>query len=216
MNIFGEGFPQEIVDQVAVRQKVYGSGFTDGVSRTPEDIIYLNSRTAWCKLSSAVFIENINEGSFIFNYGEKPGNSLLLISKFYEPKLIDELKDKIGIISKNHEKYNDLDNNIYYFINQLNNWENIIDSIYSCKYIISSSIIGLICADSYNKSNIWLDEDKDETDFKDYFINQNREYINIKNVSEFDEKLLYTDGNKINLDDLINDFPFKKYKILII
>jgi len=61
MNIFGEGFPQEIVDQVAIRQKVYGSGFTDGISRTPEDIIYLNSRTAWCKFSSAVYIENINE-----------------------------------------------------------------------------------------------------------------------------------------------------------
>jgi hypothetical protein len=154
------------------------------------------------------FIENINEGSFIFNYGEKPEN-LLLLSKFYEPKLIDELKDKIGIISDLTDKYNNLDNNKYHLINQSNNWENIIDSIYSCKYIISSSLIGIICADIYNKNNIWLDEDKDETDLKDYFISQNREYINIKNVSEFDEHILYISGNKINLDDLINDFPFK-------
>jgi hypothetical protein len=152
-------------------------------------------------------IKNINENSFIFNYGEKSRNSLLLISKFYKPKLIDKLKNKIGIISSN-DKYNNLDDNIYYLINQLNDWENIIDSIYSCKYIISSSFIGIICADTYNKSNIWLYEDKDDTDFKDYFISQNRKYINIKNISEFDETLLYKDGNKINLEDLINDFPF--------
>jgi hypothetical protein len=170
--------------------------------------LLINQNNIPINLKFNSFIENINEGSFIFNYGEKLEN-LLLLSKFYEPKLIDELKDKIGIISYLNDIYNNLDNNIYYVINQLNNWENIIDSIYSCKYIISSSLIGIILSDTYNKNNIWLNEDKDETDFKDYFINQNREYINIKNVSEFDEKLLYTDGNKINLDDLINDFPFK-------
>jgi len=173
--------------------------------------LLINQNNIPINLKFNSFIENINEGSFIFNYGEKHGNSLLLVSKFYEPKLIDELKDKIGIISNLNDIYNNLDNNIYYVINQFNNWENIIDSIYSCKYIISSTLIGLICAESYNKSNIWLDEseDKDETDFKDYFISQNREYINIKKISEFDEHILYISGNKINLDDLINDFPFK-------
>jgi hypothetical protein len=156
-----------------------------------------------------LFIENINENSFIFNYGEKFKNPLLLLSKLYEPKLINVLKNKIGIISDLTDKYNNLDNNIYYLINQSNDWENMINSIYSCKYIISSLLIGLICADTYNKNNIWLDENKNDIDFKDYFTSQNREYINIKNISEFDEKLLYTDGNKINLDNLINEFPFK-------
>ena len=170
--------------------------------------LLINQNNIPINLKFNIFIENINEGSFIFNYGEKLEN-LLLLSKFYEPKLIDELKDKIGIISYLNDIYNNLDNNIYYVINQLNNWENIIDSIYSCKYIISSSLIGIILSDTYNKNNIWLNEDKDETDFKDYFISQNRDYINIQNILEFDEQLLYISGNKINLDDLINEFPFK-------
>lgn len=60
MNILGEGFPKEIIDQVDVRQKVYGSGFANGVTRTPEEILYLNSNTAWCKLISSVNIVNSN------------------------------------------------------------------------------------------------------------------------------------------------------------
>lgn len=60
MNIFGEGFPEEIINQITHRQKVYGSGYAEGISRTPEEILYLNSRTAWCKMSSAVNIEEID------------------------------------------------------------------------------------------------------------------------------------------------------------
>ena len=50
-NIFGEGFHPNINKQVKIRQKKYGSGYTK--SRTPEDILYLNGNTSWCKLASA-------------------------------------------------------------------------------------------------------------------------------------------------------------------
>lgn len=56
MNIFGEGFPDEIISQVKLRQTKYGSGFND--TRSPEDILYLNARTAWCKLVSSAFISD--------------------------------------------------------------------------------------------------------------------------------------------------------------
>ena len=143
------------------------------------------------------------------NISKVYGDIILLLSKFYEPLLIPELTEKIGIISLN-DNYIDLDKNIYYLINPLNDWINIIDSIYSCKYIISSSLYGLICADTYNKQNLWLDEEnlKDNLNFRDYFRSQNRKYINIKNIYEFDKRLLYTDGNNVNLDNLINEFPF--------
>ena len=59
MNIIGEGFPDEINKQVIQRQKIYGSGYTTGTSRTPEEILYLNANTSWCKLVSSVNIDNI-------------------------------------------------------------------------------------------------------------------------------------------------------------
>jgi hypothetical protein len=55
-NIFGEGFPDEIVKQVAERQKVYASGIQRDV-RSIEDVQYLNSNTAFIKLLSSVRIK---------------------------------------------------------------------------------------------------------------------------------------------------------------
>jgi len=62
MNILGEGFPDEIIQQVERRQKVYGSGYTS--PRTPEEIVYLNANTSWVKLASSV---NVVDPSIIRN-----------------------------------------------------------------------------------------------------------------------------------------------------
>jgi hypothetical protein len=58
MNIIGEGFPEEIIKQVDQRQKRYGSGYTQ--NRTPEEIVFLNANTSWCKLVSSVNITDKN------------------------------------------------------------------------------------------------------------------------------------------------------------
>jgi hypothetical protein len=60
MNVLGEGFPQEITEQVKQRQKIYGSGYAIGTSRTPEEIVYLNANTSWVKLVSSVNIVDQN------------------------------------------------------------------------------------------------------------------------------------------------------------
>jgi len=60
MNVLGEGFPQEIIEQVKQRQKIYGSGYASGVSRTSEEIVYLNANTSWVKLVSSVNIVDQN------------------------------------------------------------------------------------------------------------------------------------------------------------
>ena len=89
-----------------------------------------------------------------------------------------------------------------------------MDRINSCQYILSSSLHGLICADVFNKPNLWLDQyHLPEGDFKfiDYLTSQNRPVVKITNLAEVDEKrsLLYSQGNQIDLKKLVDAFPFK-------
>lgn len=148
------------------------------------------------------------------------GDPALLLSLFYKPKIDLNLKDKIGLIPhKTNLKYYKkkikkkiIDKNKFYIISPLECWENVINKLCSCKFIISSSLHGLICSDAYNIPNIWLDEYKlEEGDFKfrDYFESQGRKYIKIESLHKLDENLLYKDGNKIDLELLKNAFPFK-------
>jgi len=142
------------------------------------------------------------------------GDPALLLSKFYTPIIISNLNNKIGIIPhySNYKEYLNLDKDVYCLINPTDKWENVINNLYSCKYIISSSLHGLICSDAYSKPNIWLDEfplAEGDFKFKDYFLSQGRSYIKINNLNEFKEENLYKDGNKIDLDKLINAFPFR-------
>ena len=142
------------------------------------------------------------------------GDPALLLPKFYKPVLIDNLKDKIGVVphKSNYVKYvNNIDTTNFYLINPMDKWENVINYIYSCKEIISSSLHGLICSDAYDIPNVWLDEYKlQEGDFKfkDYFASQKRDYVKIENINEHNSLLLYRDGNKIDLDILLKIFPF--------
>lgn len=142
------------------------------------------------------------------------GDPGLLLPLFYKPKLINNLKNKIGLIphKSNYKLYQTKKlSQDFFLINPTDKWENVINYIYSCKYIMSSSLHGLICSDAYNKPNVWLDEYKlNEGDFKfkDYFYSQNRRYIKIKDLYNFNEKLLYRGGNKIDLNKLKNSFPF--------
>jgi len=54
-NIIGEPFRPYVSNQITQRQKAHGSG-TLGTSRTPEQLSYLNSKTAWVKLASGIKI----------------------------------------------------------------------------------------------------------------------------------------------------------------
>jgi hypothetical protein len=51
MNIIGEGFNNEILNQVKQRQKIYGSA-----NRSNQVLSYLNSKTGWCKLVSGAIV----------------------------------------------------------------------------------------------------------------------------------------------------------------
>ena len=53
-NIIGEPFKPYVSKQINQRQKAHGSGVTQ--NRTPEQLTYLNSKTAWVKLASGIKI----------------------------------------------------------------------------------------------------------------------------------------------------------------
>ncbi len=54
-NIIGEPLSEYVYSQINARQKAHGSG-TSGNYRTPEQIAYLNSKTAWVKMASGVMV----------------------------------------------------------------------------------------------------------------------------------------------------------------
>ena len=51
-NLLGEPFRAYVDDQIRVRQKVHGKK-----SRSTQELQYLNTRTAWIKMASAVSID---------------------------------------------------------------------------------------------------------------------------------------------------------------
>lgn len=55
-NLLGEPFRPYVNSQIKIRQEVQGSG-TNNTNRTLDEIAYLNSRNAWVKFASAVYID---------------------------------------------------------------------------------------------------------------------------------------------------------------
>ncbi len=49
MNIVGEGFPDEVIDQIKVRQKILGS-----INKTDEQLVWMNAKTGWVRMASSV------------------------------------------------------------------------------------------------------------------------------------------------------------------
>ena len=142
------------------------------------------------------------------------GDPALLLPFYYKPIINVLLNSKIGLVphKSNYKMYlNNIDLEKFYLIDPTNDWEIVINNICSCKAIVSSSLHGLICSDAYNIPNLWIDEFKlQEGDFKfkDYFSSQNRQYVKINSLNEYNETLLYKGGNKIDLQNLLKVFPF--------
>ena len=82
---------------------------------------------------------------------------------------------------------------------------NVINYIYSCKAILSSSLHGLTCSDSYNNISFFMVRRTwtSKGDFK--FLKIISKY---KKISKFQDELLYSNGNTIDLDSLLKTFTF--------
>ncbi len=138
------------------------------------------------------------------------GDPALLLPNFYEPDKITNLSSKIGIVPhmSQFKNFKNPNSAKYFIIDPTQYWKVVIDQIYSCQSILSSSLHGLICADAYNIPNLWLKQKLNEGDFKflDYFASQGREEVYISSVEEFCESKLYNGGNKIDMNIALNKF----------
>ena len=129
------------------------------------------------------------------------------------PHYIDINSDKVNLLKKNLE-----DNNYKVHIINIetsDEYENFINEINQCKYIVSSSLHGIIMGLLYKKKTIYLEFSKnvigDKFKFNDFFGSLN---INYNYIIDYSVNILY---NIINIDysrlnklgkNLINVCPF--------
>jgi len=106
------------------------------------------------------------------------------------------------------------------FIDVVNygNWRDFINKILSCKFILSSSLHGLIISDAYGIPNYWCQinfkMDDDGFKFRDYFLSVNKKVytpFQIKpstSIEEIEELKAYWKPIEIDLNKLIENSPF--------
>lgn len=151
------------------------------------------------------------------------GDPALLLPFFYKPRV--KKKYKIGVIphyvDNDCQLVNFLRNNDVKVIDLKNylDFRDIIDGIYECEFILSSSLHGLIVADAYEIPNIWVEFSNnvigDGFKFYDYFLSVGRSVIKPLLLSaESDwEKLNVIDCDyvkpNIDLFPLKNSCPFE-------
>lgn len=103
--------------------------------------------------------------------------------------------------------------------NEFGDWREFIDALNSCKYVLSSSLHGLIIADAYDIPNVWIrlgDEEKEHKYFKyhDYFLSVGKDYdcpVLLSEIGSEHIQGLIDAWQKpiIDLDKLLNACPFK-------
>lgn len=138
------------------------------------------------------------------------GDPALLLPRYYTPKKVQHCIGKIGVVGhlSNYQKYQNL-RDPFVPISPLEPWNIVVDSICSCKCILSSSLHGLIVSDAYDIPNSWLNEyalNEGSFKFEDYFMSQNRIISSINSVNDHQKADYYKDGNKIDLDKIEEQF----------
>ncbi len=149
------------------------------------------------------------------------GDPALLYPRFYKPQT--KKKYKFGIIphyiDQGHpwlERYKN--SHSVKIINIMDPTINtFVDEINECEVILSSSLHGLICADSYGIPSYWIELSKNVIGggfkFIDYFKSVNRSDKNpiiIQEGSKISFMKFHNYRISIDLDLLYNECPFKK------
>lgn len=153
------------------------------------------------------------------------GDPAILVSKVYNPSKIGHYK--IGLIPHVSERNSTLLDNVrkkysnilYIDLENYEKWTDVVDKIYSCDIILSSSLHGLIVSDSYGVPNVWTKFTMNEIrggnfKFLDYFSSVERD-DKYPIIIETEEQLIdyfNTDiqVNKLNInyDSMIKSCPF--------
>ena len=133
---------------------IWGSGFIDETKLVKTPPMIISSVRGEC--SRKRLLEQGFECPNVY------GDPALLLSRFYTPKT--SRKYKLGIVPHFadydidflHEFVNEHPDCIVIKMKNYKRWTDIVDQIYSCEKIVSSSLHGLIVADSYECPNIWI------------------------------------------------------------
>lgn len=152
----------------------------------------------------------------------KIGDPALILPYLYKPEVNEKFKNKIVVIP-NHAKMDLYEkrmkeikdkNNEYILIDPcLTNIKTIIDAIYSSKFVISSSLHGLIISDAYKKENVWFYEKMEYGDFKYYDYYSSIKIDNPKFIKNIDDwmNVKYDRKYMIEPKEIYDAFPFEKY-----
>lgn len=160
------------------------------------------------------------------NCPEKYGDPALLISKYYKPSLTK--KYKLGLILHYVDEDNPIINSfiknhkdvLLIRMRGYSHWHDIPDQVCSCERIASTSLHGLIVADTYNIPNLWIRlSDKiygGDFKYKDYFMSVKREIDSAYQVKDWkDVEFIYLNTELfsfaacINYDDIYDACPIK-------
>ncbi len=156
------------------------------------------------------------------------GDPALLLSKYYHPRS-DLKKYKLGVIPHfvDKEVCNMVFQNVQdlLIINVFDHIESIVDQIYSCQRIASSSLHGIITAHAYGVPAIWIKfGDRlwgDNVKFQDYYKSINEdwsvEYVfvdskdSLENIERIFSNSLQPETIRINeiQNEIFNVCPFR-------
>ncbi len=186
-----------ILSEAQYSTTVWGAGFGDHTQRVSDRARVLAVRG---HLSSGNITQPV---PYI-------GDPALLMSKIYNPSV--DKKHEHGVIPhwKDLEKLLFLNQKYLKIISPLQPVEEFIQEMLSCRSILSTSLHGLILADTYNIPNKWLDLGSgiggDDFKFKDYYSTTDtpeEEAINRINFSSC--SIHYY---KHSLNDFLTSCPF--------
>ena len=141
------------------------------------------------------------------------GDPALLLPKFYQPTQIPYLKGKILVLPHFLDTSNWIDTLSHdqsFVILSLStpDWKAIVNCIYSCDLVLSSSLHAIIVADAYKKPSILLKCSEPDFKYYDYFYSVSSRKKRIDPSLPL-SKILSTDSNPstIKLNHLFSSIP---------
>ncbi len=164
-----------------------------------------------------------------FDCPEVYGDPALLLPYYYKPKN-EKKKYRLGIVphyidfnKAELDKFRMDDSILIIKMFGYKRWTDVIDEIYNCEFVVSSSLHGLIVAESYNVPNLWVeikepiaDDSLKRFKFHDYFqsVGLDRENPFLITLNTTVEDILsqrknYVKSPGLSLEPLVRVCPFK-------
>lgn len=201
-------------------QTVWGSGFLRDVSELRAFPVYSILHRLYHKTDVRAVRGPLTRevlGKMGIKCPEIYGDPALLISKFYTPKQVNEEKQPFCVVPhyNDMEKYSSYNNVCNTFISD---YREFIDQICNSELVVSSSLHGVIIAESYGIPAVLLAESPDKIGFKykDYYYSTGRyDFPTAKTVEEalsVKPSILKKDVLEGLQNGLIKSFPIDLWK----